>query len=141
MFFFLAGFPTNGQHWLTFGTPWQSSRKRRIRRIFMPTFVFLRVLFLLGILIYANFFFLLTRLKLLKTPEDDSGSPNLASATKDQKIAANPLPLNKMSSCLFAVGVISFSSQPIRTSHSDCVFIDRTIITLRKFEKHVVDWF
>ena len=37
-------------------------------------------------------FFLLTRLKLLKTPEDDSGSPNLASATKDQKIAANPMP-------------------------------------------------
>ena len=28
----------------------------------------------------------------LKTPEDDSGSPNLASATKDQKIAANPMP-------------------------------------------------
>ena len=34
----------------------QSSRKRRIRRIFTPTFGFLRVLFLLGILIYANFF-------------------------------------------------------------------------------------
>ena len=28
----------------------------------------------------------------LKTPEDDSGSPNLASTTKDQKIAANPMP-------------------------------------------------
>ena len=37
-------------------------------------------------------FFLLVNLKLLKTPEDDSGSPNLASATKDQKIAANPMP-------------------------------------------------
>ena len=35
----------------------QSSRKRRIRRIFTPTFGFVRVLFLLGILIYANFFF------------------------------------------------------------------------------------
>ena len=69
----------------------QSSRKRRIRRIFTPTFGFVRVLFLLGILIYANFF-LLTRLKLLKTPEDEGGSPNLASATKDQKIAANPIP-------------------------------------------------
>ena len=64
----------------------QSSRKRRIRRIFTPTFGFVRVLFLMRILIYANFF-LLTRLKLLKTPEDDNGSPNLASATKDQKIA------------------------------------------------------
>ena len=30
--------------------------------------------------------FLLTRLKLLKTPKNDSGSP------KDQKIAANPMP-------------------------------------------------
>ena len=28
----------------------------------------------------------------LKTPEDDSWSPNFASATKDQKIAANPMP-------------------------------------------------
>ena len=28
-----------------------------------------------------------------QTPEDDSGSPNLASATKDNKIAANPMPL------------------------------------------------
>ena len=28
----------------------------------------------------------------LKTSEDDSGSPNLASATKDQKISANPMP-------------------------------------------------
>ena len=34
----------------------QSSRKRRIRRIFTPTFGFVRVLFLLGILIYAKFF-------------------------------------------------------------------------------------
>ena len=49
-------------------------------------------IFLLGILIYAKFFFLLTRLKLLKSPEDDSRSPNLASATKDQKIPANPMP-------------------------------------------------
>ena len=57
----------------------------------MPTFGFVRVLFLLGILIYANIF-LLTRLKLLKTPEDDSGSPNLASATKDQKIDAYLMP-------------------------------------------------
>ena len=36
---------------------YQSSRKRRIRRIFTPTFGFVRILFLLGILIYANFFF------------------------------------------------------------------------------------
>ena len=43
----------------------QSSRKRRIRHIFTPTFGFVRILFLLGILIYASFF-LLTRLKLLK---------------------------------------------------------------------------
>ena len=70
----------------------------------------------------------------LKTPEDDSGSPNLASTTKDQKIAANPCPrvCHKMSSRPRAVGVISFSSWPIRMSHSDCVFIDRTIITPMK---------
>ena len=37
-------------------------------------------------------FFLLARIKLLKTPEDNSESPNLASATKDQKIAANSMP-------------------------------------------------
>ena len=43
----------------------QSSRKRLIRRIFTPTFGFVRILFLLGILIYGNFF-LLTHLKLLK---------------------------------------------------------------------------
>ena len=35
----------------------QSSRKRQIRRIFTPTFDLVRVLFLLGILIYAKFFF------------------------------------------------------------------------------------
>ena len=82
----------------------QSSRKRRIRRIFTPTFSFVRVLFLLGILIYANFF----SADASQTPEDDSGSPNLASATKDQKIAANPCPrvCHKMSSRPFAVGVI-----------------------------------
>ena len=34
----------------------QSSRKRRIRRIFTLTFGFVRIHFLLGILIYANFF-------------------------------------------------------------------------------------
>ena len=34
----------------------QISLKRQIRRIFTPTFGFVRVLFLLGILIYANFF-------------------------------------------------------------------------------------
>ena len=67
-----------------------SSRERRIRRIFTPTFGFVYILFLLGILIYA-IFFLLTRLNSLKTPDDDSGSPNLASATKDQKIAAKPM--------------------------------------------------
>ena len=39
-------------------------------------------------------FFLLSCLKLLKTPENDSRSPNLASATKDQKIATNPMPEN-----------------------------------------------
>ena len=79
-----------------------------------------------------QFFFLLTRLKFLKTPEDDSGSLNLASATKDQKTAANsmrPRVCHKMSSRRLAVGVISFSSRPIRTSHSDSVFIDRTMIT------------
>ena len=37
-------------------------------------------------------FFLLMVSNSLKTPEDDSGSPNLASATKDQKISANPMP-------------------------------------------------
>ena len=37
-------------------------------------------------------FFLLMRLNLLKTAEDDSGGPNLASATKDQKITANLMP-------------------------------------------------
>ena len=36
---------------------YQRSRKRRIRRIFTPTFGFVRILFLLGILIYANFLF------------------------------------------------------------------------------------
>ena len=91
-----------------------------------------------------QFFFCWRVSNSLKTPEDDSGSLNLASATKDQKIAANPMRprvCHKMSSCRLAVGVISFSSRPIRTSHSDCVFIDRTMICLCKFEKHVVDWF
>ena len=51
-----------------------------------------------------------------------------------QKIRRSPLircprVCHKMSSRSLAVGVISFSSRPIRTSHSDCVFIDRTIIT------------
>ena len=40
-----------------------------------------------------------------------------------------PRVCHKMSSRPVAVGVISFSSWPIRTSHSDCVLIDRTIIT------------
>ena len=35
-----------------------------------------------------QFFFCLRVSNSLKTPEDNSGSPNLASATKDQKIAA-----------------------------------------------------
>ena len=69
----------------------QSSRKHRIRRIFMPTFGFVRIYFLLGILIYANFFFCRRVSNSSKTPED-SGSPNLDSATKDHKIAANPMP-------------------------------------------------
>ena len=70
----------------------QSSRKRQIRRIFTPTFGFVRLLFLLGILIYAIFFCCRRVSNSLKTPEDDSGSPNLASATKYQKIAANLMP-------------------------------------------------
>ena len=42
---------------------------------------------LLGILIYGNFFS-----ADVSQPEDYSESPNLASATKEQKIAANPMP-------------------------------------------------
>ena len=38
-----------------------------------------------------QFFFYWRVSNSLKTPEDDSGSQNLASATKDQKIAANPV--------------------------------------------------
>ena len=37
-------------------------------------------------------FFLFETLNFLKTPEDDSGSPNLALVTKDQEIAANRMP-------------------------------------------------
>ena len=49
-------------------------------------------IFLLGILIYANFSSSDVSQTPLKTPEDDSGSPNLASATKDQQIPANSMP-------------------------------------------------
>ena len=110
----------------------QSSRKRRIRRIFTPTFGFVRVHLSAGDSNLRQFFFCWRVSNSLKTPEDDSWSPNLASATKDQKIAANPMPQDlsvNVQSSEIAVGVISFSSPPIRTSHSDCVLIDRTIIT------------
>ena len=75
--------------------------------------------------------FLLTHLKLLKTPEENSGSPNLASTTIDQRspLILCPRVCHKMSSCPIAVGVISFSSRPIRKPHSDCLFNDRIIIT------------
>ena len=39
----------------------------------------------------CQFFFCWRVSNSLKTPEDDSGSPNFASSTKDQKITANPL--------------------------------------------------
>ena len=43
-----------------------------------------------------------------------------------------------MSSRPFAVGAIPFSSRPIRMSHIDCVFTDRTIITpMQIWEAHV----
>ena len=42
--------------------------------------------------LFTPIFFLLTHLKHLKTPEEDRRSSNLASATKDQMISANPMP-------------------------------------------------
>ena len=98
--------------------------------IFTPTFGFVRILFLLLILIYANFFSAdasQTPLKHLKT------TAGVQIWLPPQKIRRSPLircprVCHKMSSRPLAVGVISFSSRPIRTSQSDCVFIDKTII-------------
>ena len=102
--------------------------------LFLYTYIFLR-----GILIYAKFFFCSHVSNSLKTPEDDSGSPNLASAAKIRR--SPPIRClrvcHKMSSCWIAVGVIPFSSQPIRMLHSDRSLND----SLYKFEKHMVDWF
>ena len=101
--------------------PQQSSQKRRIRRIFMPTFGCVRVHCPAWDSNYANFFFLLTLLKLLKT------SVKVQIWFPPQKIRRSP-PIrchrvgHKMSSCPIAVGIIPFSSQSIKMSHSDCVF-------------------
>ena len=78
-----------------------------------------------------HLFFLLMRLKLVKTAEEDSRSPNLASAKKIRRspLIRCPRVCHKMSSRPIAVGVILFSSWSIRMLHSDCVFIDRSIIT------------
>ena len=57
-------------------------------------------IFLPGILIYA---------KLLKTPEDDSGSPNLASATKDQKSPLIRWPRSFYLECKGAVNKITIT--------------------------------
>ena len=70
-------------------------------------------------------------------PQDDSGSPNLASSKKIRKSTLNRCPgLVKNAQVVdntypTAVGVIPFSSRPIRTSHSDCVLIDKTITPIQ----------
>ena len=68
-----------------------------------------------------QFFFLLTRLKLLNTwrqqRESKFGFRHKRSEDR-RRVCHRP----------FSVGVIWFSSRPIRTSHSNCVFIDSTII-------------
>ena len=108
--------------WTTQNQFTQSSRKSRIRRIFTPTFGFVRIIFLLGILIYANFF-LLTRLKLLKNTwrrQQESKFGFLPQKIRRLPLMRCPRVCHKMSSGRTAVGVISFSSRPIRTSHRDC---------------------
>ena len=97
--------------------------------VFLRQLLVLYAYFSCLILIYANFIFCwrVSKKHLKTTAGAQIWLP-------PQKIRRSPLILSprvchKMSSRPFAVGVISFSSRPIRTSHSNRVFIDRTIFT------------
>ena len=90
-------------------------------------------------------FFLLTRLKFYKnTPRGRRKSEfgfrkkirrspliRCTGLVKNVRVVDNTYPT--------AVGVISFSYRPIRRSDSDSFLIDRAILRLCKFKKHVVD--
>ena len=106
----------------------QTSRKRQIRHIFTPTFGFVCIHFLQGILIYP-IFFLLKLLKNTWRQQRESKFGFCHKRSEDRQLIRCPRACHKMSSCPIAVGGISFSSWPIRMSHSDCVCYDRTIIT------------
>ena len=108
----------------------QSSWKRQIRCIFTPTLDFVRIYFPAW---NSNL-----HQKNSAHASHNSGILNLASTTKDQKIAPNRLldAPGFVINCpvvdntfLTAVGLTSCSSLPIQTSNSNCVFNDMTIIT------------